>query len=171
MPSRKEEEPEEFKVVDRRLFTSEGELRTDLPPEPPKPEPPPEPPPSSAKAAPPPSMRTSTTVAPTSERTAPAEAQPGSGSTPGGHGAVQFEHLIMSLVTSAMYQLGMAARPGEAPPPPDLPAAQETIDLLALLQVKTKGNLTGEEDLLLADSLSELRLAFVELSRRAGRIR
>jgi hypothetical protein len=75
----------------------------------------------------------------------------------------------MSLVTSAMLQLGLAARPGEPPVRPDLPAAQETIDLLALLQQKTKGNLTREEEEILSGSLSELRLAFVELSRRAGR--
>ena len=77
----------------------------------------------------------------------------------------------MSLVSSAMYQLGMAARPGEPPPTPDLPAAQETIDLLGILQQKTQGNLTPEEDHLLSGGLQELRLAFVELSRRAGRIR
>ena len=75
----------------------------------------------------------------------------------------------MSLVTSAMLQLGLAAPPGEPAPRPDLPAAQETIDLLALLQQKTKGNLTREEEEILSGSLSELRLAFVELSRRAGR--
>lgn len=77
----------------------------------------------------------------------------------------------MSLVSTAMYQLGLAARPGEPPPRPDLHAAQETIDLLALLSVKTKGNLTREEEALLSGSLQELRLAFVELARRAGRIR
>ena len=77
----------------------------------------------------------------------------------------------MSLVSSAMYQLGMAARPGERPPPADFPAAQETIDLLAVLEKKTQGNLTPEEIQLLSGGLQELRLAFVELSRRAGRIR
>ena len=77
----------------------------------------------------------------------------------------------MSLISQAMYQLGMAAAPGQAPPRPDLPAAQETIDLLGVLRAKTKGNLTPEEDHLLTGGLQELQLAFVELSRRAGRIR
>jgi hypothetical protein len=77
----------------------------------------------------------------------------------------------MSLVTSAMLHLGMAARPGEVPAAPDLPAARETIDLLALLQEKTSGNLTQEETKLLAGALQELRLVFVEVSRQSGRIR
>jgi hypothetical protein len=72
----------------------------------------------------------------------------------------------MSLVTSAMLHLGIAARPGEPPSRPDLPAAQETIDLLGILQQKTKGNLTHEEEEILTGSLAELRIAFVELSRR-----
>jgi len=80
-------------------------------------------------------------------------------------------YLIMSLVSTAMYQLGMATRPGEPPPPADLPAARETIDLLAMLQQKTQGNLTHEEEQLLAGSLQELRLVFVEISRHSGRIR
>jgi hypothetical protein len=84
---------------------------------------------------------------------------------------VKFEHLIMSLVTSAMLHLGLAGQPGAPPPPPDFAAAQETIDLLALLQQKTQGNLTPGEQEILSGSLAELRLAFVELSRRAGRVR
>jgi hypothetical protein len=70
-----------------------------------------------------------------------------------------------------MLQLGIATRPGEAPLAPDLQAARETIDLLALLQEKTKGNLTPEETKLLSGSLQELRLVFVEVSRQPGRVR
>ncbi|OFW01636.1 MAG: hypothetical protein A3G20_01815 [Acidobacteria bacterium RIFCSPLOWO2_12_FULL_59_11] len=75
----------------------------------------------------------------------------------------------MSLVTTAMYQMGLAVRPGEVAPPPDLLAAQETIELLTILQQKTKGNLTKEEEQLLTNGLYELRMVFVELSRKAGR--
>lgn len=165
MPSRKdeEEEPEEFKVVDRRLFTPEGELRRNLPPE----AAPPEPPPAAAKVSPQPSRPTAESAA-----TGQPAASPESGAAkPDAPGPVQFDHLIMSLATSAMYHLGMAARPGEAPPPPDLPAARETIDMLALLQAKTKGNLTPEEEKLLSGTLQELRLVYVEITRQAGRIR
>ena len=75
----------------------------------------------------------------------------------------------MSLLTTAMFQMGLAARPGEPLPPLDLTAAQETIDLLTVLQEKTKGNLTKEEEEILTGGLYELRMAFVELNRRAGR--
>ena len=159
MPDRKEEAAE-FTVVDRRPFTPEGERRTDVPPpEPSPPEPPPGPQsPREPAGAGAPKFPASAAVAPPG----PSEA---------GQGAVQFEHLIMSLVTSAMLHLGMAGRPGEPPPPPDFAAAQETIDLLGLLQQKTQGNLTPGEEEVLTGSLTELRLVFVELSRRAGRVR
>lgn len=75
----------------------------------------------------------------------------------------------MSLLTTAMFQMGLAARPGEPPPAPDLAAAQETIELLAMLQEKTKGNLTSEEEEVLTGGLYELRMAFVEMTRRMGR--
>ena len=158
MPNPKEEESGEFKVVDRRLFTSDGQRRPDavieplpaapkaLPKVPPPAKPPtPEPPRSQAKNPP---------------ASAEARREP--------HG-VQFEHLVMSLLTSAMFQMGLAARPGEPPPPPDLAAAQETIDLLLVLQEKTKGNLTKQEEEILTGGLYELRLAFVDLNRRMGR--
>jgi len=160
MPNRKEKEEEsgEFKVVDRRMFTSEGEVRTDLPPEPP---PPPAPTPEPAPPQSQPQASSSPAEGGAKERPATPSHAPG---------AVQFEHLIMSLVTTAMYQLGMAARPGEIAPPPDLPAARETIDLLAVIQEKTKGNLTHEEVQLLSGSLQELRLVYVEITRQSGRI-
>ncbi|MGH8649605.1 MAG: DUF1844 domain-containing protein, partial [Burkholderiales bacterium] len=87
---------------------------------------------------------------------------------PGPRGS-HFEQLVMSLLTTAMFQMGLAARPGEPPPPPDLAAAQETIDLLTMLQEKTKGNLTREEEEVLTGGLYEIRMAFVELTRRLGR--
>ena len=171
MPSRKDkdEELEEFKVVDRRLFTSEGELRHELPPEPPQPPPPKPPQPaesgSGSRATPPSPDSADQGISDEPQEAASPKGQPG------GQGPVQFEHLIMSLVSSAMYHLGVAARPGEVARPPDLPAARETIDLLALLQQKTKGNLTPEEEQLLSGSLQELRLVFVEINRQSGRIR
>ena len=151
MPNPKEEQPAEFKVVDRRLFTQDGQRRPDAviespiaapkaPPTPPKP-----PPRSQAKSPP-----------------AAAETR----HEPRG---IQFEQLVMSLLTTAMFQMGLAARPGEPPPPPNLAAAQETIDLLLVLQEKTKGNLTKEEEEVLTGGLYELRMAFVEITRRTGR--
>jgi len=137
---RDEEEQPEFTVTDRRMFTAEGELRQDAPEARRAAEAPPPKPPESA---PPPQFA----------------------EEPGGHGAPSFEQLVMSLATSAMLQLGLAAAPGDAPRL-DLPAAKDTIDLMEILQAKTKGNLTLQEDELLTGTLYELRMAFVELTRR-----
>ncbi|MBI3933381.1 MAG: DUF1844 domain-containing protein [Acidobacteria bacterium] len=153
MPDRKEEEPSEFKVVDRRLFTSEGERRRDIESEPPKVE----------KPAPKPPVAEAPKAQPKAQQKAAAP-----GGEPRPERGVGFEQLVMSLITTAMFQLGMAARPGEAPPPPDLPAAQDTIELLQILQEKTKGNLTKEEEEILSGGLYELRMVFVELTRRVA---
>ncbi|MBI4458529.1 MAG: DUF1844 domain-containing protein [Acidobacteria bacterium] len=147
--NKKEEKAGEFKVIDRRSFTSEGERRPDAPVAPPKAEAPPFEPPKNARE--------------------PKEETPLPHTEPEPQGSVYFEQLVMSLATTAMYQLGLAVRPGEVAPPPDLMAAQETIELLNVLQQKTRGNLTKEEERLLTNSLYELRMVFVELSQRAGR--
>jgi hypothetical protein len=174
MSEPKEEEQGEFKVVDRRLFTQDGERRPDVVVEPPK--------------ATPPSQEASRRVqssahpqapqapqAPKPPASAPpprepqAKASPPSPDSSADKSAAHFEQLVMSLLTTAMFQMGLAARPGEQPPPPDFAAAQETIDLLTALQEKTKGNLTMAESDMLTGGLYELRMAFVELTRRMGR--
>jgi hypothetical protein len=48
--------------------------------------------------------------------------------------------------------------------PPDLPLAQQTIDILAMLREKTKGNLTQEEEKFMENLLMDLRLRFVQKS-------
>ena len=153
MPNPNEEEQGEFKVVDRRLFTHEGERRAEATLDPPKPAP--EAPPPKARTPEPPRNQGNSQPADTETRSAQREGQ--------------FEQLVMSLLTTAMFQMGLAARPGEPPPPPDLAATQETIDLLTMLQEKTKGNLTKEEEEVLTGGLYEIRMAFVELTRRMGR--
>jgi hypothetical protein len=162
MPEPKEDEQGEFKVVGRRLFTQEGERRAGVDIEPPKPAPPSQ---ETARKAP------SQPKPPASEPSrVQAKAPPASSDqAPADKAASHFEHLVMSLLTTAMYQMGLAARPGEQPPSPDLAAAQETIDLLTALQEKTKGNLTPAESDILTGGLYELRMAFVELTRRYGR--
>lgn len=175
MPSHNEEEPVEFKVVDRRKFTFDGDLRPDAASAPEPEDPPAVPvaipassPPAAAAVAPGSAPEPAAPPAPAEELPAAETAQSADGQLAGG---IQFEHLVMSLVTQAMLQLGLAARPGELAPKPDLNAAHETIDILGILKTKTKGNLTAHEDQLLTGSLSELRMAFVEINRRmAGQI-
>lgn len=79
-------------------------------------------------------------------------------------GPVDFSGLLMSLASNAMIHLGEPLPDGRTAPV-NLPHAQEMIDLLALLEAKTKGNLTPAESSLLANLLYTLRLRYVEKAR------
>ena len=72
--------------------------------------------------------------------------------------------LVFSLRTQAEIQLGLVHFGEGEPPEPDLRIARHTIDLMAVLLEKTKGNLTLEEQRLLENSLTELRFRFVQVS-------
>ncbi|MFT5357130.1 MAG: hypothetical protein ACI9KE_004362 [Polyangiales bacterium] len=77
---------------------------------------------------------------------------------------VTFNTLILSMSTGVLVQLGDAPDEifgGETPPPANLPMAKHSIDVLALLEEKTQGNLTGEEERLLGQLLYDLRLRYV----------
>ena len=79
--------------------------------------------------------------------------------------AVDFATFILSLFHSARVHLGDAPNPGDGSSGVHLPLARQTIDLLSLLQDKTRGNLSGEEERLLEQALYDLRMRFVEVSR------
>ena len=72
--------------------------------------------------------------------------------------AVDFATFMLSLGHSALVHLGVAADPASGAHESNLPLARQTIDLIALLEEKTKGNLTGEEERIVERSLSEVRL-------------
>ena len=74
-----------------------------------------------------------------------------------------FTFLILSLRAQAEMQLGLMAF-GEEKSEPNLPIARHTIDTMVVLQEKTKGNLTMEEQRLLENSITELRFRFVQVS-------
>lgn len=75
-----------------------------------------------------------------------------------------FEFLTFSLRTQAEVQLGlMHLGPPEEKPEPDLDMARHSIDLLAVLKEKTKGNLSLEEQRVLENSLTELRFRYVQV--------
>src|SRR5438105_12339232 len=74
-----------------------------------------------------------------------------------------FEFLALSLRAQAEFQLGlMHFGSEEEKPEPDLDLARHSIDLLAILQEKTKGNLTLEEQRLLENTLTELRFRYLK---------
>jgi hypothetical protein len=82
---------------------------------------------------------------------------------------LDFNAFVLSLASSAFIHLGLAPDPtGQEKQAVDLPLAQQSIDLLALLQDKTRGNLTPEEKRFLDDLLFELRMRYVEVARAAG---
>ncbi len=72
-----------------------------------------------------------------------------------------FSTLAMTLVTQATYALGQAGAPEGQDVPVDLDMAKHIIDTLAVLEEKTKGNLTPEESGLLNEYLYQLRMLFV----------
>jgi len=74
---------------------------------------------------------------------------------------IDFSTFILSLSSSAAYHLGLAPHPESQETSHNLPMAKQTIDILSILQEKTNGNLTGEEERLLAEILYNLRMAFV----------
>lgn len=76
-----------------------------------------------------------------------------------------FEFLVLSIRTQAEVQLGLLhfGDPQDRPQP-NLPLARHSIDLLGLLQDKTKGNLSLEEQRLLENSLTELRFRYVQVA-------
>ena len=86
---------------------------------------------------------------------------------------IDFMTLVVSLSQTALVHLGevIDPEPGGGPGTPalDLPMARQTIDLLGVLQEKTKGNLTGDEERLLDQVLYDLRLRFVEVAREAAK--
>jgi hypothetical protein len=80
--------------------------------------------------------------------------------------AIDFSTFILSLSHSALVHLGDAPLPdGQEPGEKNLLLARQTIDLLGILQEKTRNNLTGEEERLLDQALYDLRLRFVEISK------
>jgi hypothetical protein len=75
---------------------------------------------------------------------------------------ISFANLIFSLSTSAFIQLGEIKDPATQQAEKNLPLAKQTIDLIGLLQEKTKGNLTPEEAQLMEHVLYDLRMRYVK---------
>jgi len=158
-----EGEGKPIRVVDRRMFTPEGELRPGfepeesvpekLRPEPPRPESAPERP----RAAAPPESSSPDPLP--EEPPAPPDsdipAEPRS----------EFARIVSSLATTAYSALGLLADPAAGARHRDLAVARQMIDWLAVLEQKTRGNLSFEESDLLSRVLYELRLAYVEVGR------
>ena len=92
--------------------------------------------------------------------------------TPDGSGddtlpRVDFTTFVLSLSHSALMHLGEAPDPETGELHANLPLARQSIDLISMLEEKTRGNLSGDEERLLAQILFDLRMRFVERSKPA----
>ena len=79
---------------------------------------------------------------------------------------MNFSSFILSLATSAFIHLGEEADPATGRKSVELPHAKQVIDLISLLQEKTSGNLTQEEENFLTQLLFTLRMKFVEIEKK-----
>ena len=138
-----------IKVTDRRHFTRDGERRTEVDEDP--------------------------------ELVAPVGVQPTSGGTRRPENDPKFEHrpldepegvdftmLINAMAQPALLYLGEIPHPATGQPTLDLEGARLQIDMLDLLRVKCRGNLTPQEDNLLESVLHQLRMRYVARSGTAG---
>ena len=78
---------------------------------------------------------------------------------------VDFATFVLSLSHSAIVHLGEAPNPETGSVEKNLPLARQTIDLIAMLDEKTKGNLTGDEERLIGQILFDLRMRYVEMTK------
>jgi Domain of unknown function (DUF1844) len=138
---------EAFRVIDRRPFTAEGELRKEVVEE--------EEREAKREAARHPS-------APPAEPAKPAAAPPPA-EVPAPSPA--FENLVRMLGSNAAMVLGAYADPRTGQPVIDPEAAREFIDMLDALHEKTKGNLAPEDDSLLLDLLGKLKMTYLEVNQ------
>lgn len=138
-----------FKVADRRKFTEEGELRESAVESP-----------AQGSALP-----GSAGAKEAREQVSEDRSTPIIGNKPDDT-RMDFPTLVLSLTTTAMFQLGMAPNPTTQKVEKDLPAARQTIDILAVLKEKTQGNLKAEESRLLDQCLNDLKMTFVQASQR-----
>jgi hypothetical protein len=157
---------ETFKVVDRRLFTPEGEFRKEVAEQQDRER---ETAPATGAVSAPSALSAAGagTIAakPATQSAIPAAAPPADAPKR----APVFENLIRSLGQNAAMLLGGYADPRTGQPVIDMEGAREMIDMLDVLREKTQGNLAPEEDALLLDVLGNLKLAFMEMAKATAK--
>jgi hypothetical protein len=136
-----------FKVVDRRPFTADGELRPEVVEE-------------QEREAKREEVKEKAEMkrAPVDEKAA----APASGTA---KRSPAFENLIRMIGSNAAMVLGAYADPNTGQPMFDPDAARELIDMLDALREKTKGNLAAEEDSMLMDLLGKLKMTYLEVNK------
>jgi len=95
----------------------------------------------------------------------PSSTQPSEEATPQALAPLDFATFVLSLASSALVNLGRLPPPDGADARPDLPAAKQIIDILGILEEKTRGNLDDSEEKLLKSLLYDLRVQYVDAQR------
>lgn len=152
----------EIKVTDKRIFTAEGEIREEF-----REEIKPSDPVVAATAPPAPEQpqKKAETPPPKADDAHDRRRTVGEqGANPG----TPYCNFIESLVIQAYMSLGMLRSPHQPPGRPDVAGARQIIDIISLLQEKTRGNLTDEESEFVEALLGELKLAYVQLTKSLG---
>ena len=103
-------------------------------------------------------------AAPTPPSPSPSSMDPGAGAAPT-LPAVDFHTFVLSLGSSALLHLGELEHPDVGAPQKDLAMAKHTIDILVMLEEKTRGNLSPAEEKLIGSLLYDLRLRYVEAQK------
>jgi hypothetical protein len=135
------EEEKGFTIKDRRIFSENGRSEEEAGPE-------------ASKEAPP--KDTATAQEAEKGKTAPEEAP-----LP----EVNFPTFVLSLNASALVHLGAIEDPASGQKAKNLPMAKQTIDILSMLEEKTRGNLTQDEENIIRNILYDLRIMYVKESR------
>jgi Domain of unknown function (DUF1844) len=162
MVVRDPKQEETFKVVDRRLFTEDGELRKDVVEQERR----------DQEAAQKSATKTSATPssAPSQGKagTTPSNASAPAGSAEAAQPSHGFQLLVDFLTRNAAAMLGGVADPRTGQAYVDLEGARELIDMLDALSEKTRGNLARADEDLLVDVIGSLKLTYMEVSKVAA---
>lgn len=138
-----EKKPQSFKVMDRRRVDEHGEDRTA------------EETGAAPHAAVSPETAKSSSAKPVAESSDQVEVHEHSGE-------INFSSFIVSLATQALMQLGQVKPPAGVDLAVDPAAARQTIDIIGMLHLKTKGNLDREEQHLIEEIVNSLKFQFVQ---------
>ena len=175
------EEQTTYKVTDRRLFNADGTPR-DVP-ENERPEPAPEKPeaasaaadsstePPAQASAPQASVETNPPAVASEPAATRADAEAGEVDLPDAEDPASFANFMMSIASNAASSLGMMEHPVTHKREVDLELGKHWIDILGMLQHKTRGNLAAQEQQVLESLLADLRMQFVSLTNAAPKAR
>jgi hypothetical protein len=139
-----QKQDEGFKVIDRRPFTAEGEIRKEVVEE-------------QEREAKREEVKEKAAAAAAEKVAAPSAETP--------KRLPAFENLVRMIGSNAAMVLGAYADPRTGEPVIDPEAARELIDMLDALHVKTKGNLAPEEDSMILDLLGKLKMTYLEINK------